>query len=579
MSPRRLPRRRPRRLARRLPVWLQVPAEPVRTLEIRIDERTTPARLTLRVMTAARRFTVPAAVLSITHQLGEALVPVLMGIAIERAVSTGDVGQLALWVALLAADFAILSFSWRFGSRLGELGMLAVQHQLRSLVSAHLLTRTTARGASAAPGVALSLATSDVNRLASAVQIGVYPAGQLAAVVFGGTVLLVISWPLGLAVLLGAPAVLWFTDRTGRSLRRRSGDEQEAAAAAAGEAADLMSGYRVLKGVHAEAEAARRYRRASRTALASTLRARRAEGLFVGTMDLATGLFVTAITVAAGILALRGAFGIVELVTVVGLTQFLLSPLQSLARNVGTYWASANASAERLLDLLREGSVPAAAPGADDGGASGASSGPGGAVRADQAVAAPADPDDVERAVAAVVGPLAGEPRDGELVAVAADARAARAVLDALRAERPDALVVPHEAHLFAGSVRENVALPGVPADRVEAALDAADCAELITILPEGWETLVGEGGAALSGGQRQRVALARALAQDPPVLVLHDPTTAVDAVTEASIAEQLRRLRAGRAHRCRHAVARPAPGRRPVVVTIGGQADLHRAD
>ncbi|WP_419707089.1 ABC transporter transmembrane domain-containing protein [Promicromonospora sp. NFX87] len=501
--------------------WLQTPAEPVRTREIRIDERTTPRRLTLRVMTGARRYTVPAAALSVTHQLGEALVPVLMGVAIERAVSTGDVAQLVLWVALLAADFALLSFSWRFGSRLAELGTLVVQHQLRSMVSTHLLTRPPSRGASAAPGVALSLATSDVSRLSSAVAIGVYPVGQLAAVVFGGTVLLVISWPLGLAVLLGAPVVLWLTDRTGGSLRRRSGDEQEAAAAAAGEAADLMSGYRVLKGVHAEAEAGRRYRRASGTALESTLRARRAEGLFVGTMDLTTGLFVTAITVAAGILAVRGAIGIVELVTVVGLTQFLLEPLQSLARNAGTLWASANASAARLLELLRE------EPGDDDD--------------------APAGPVAERGAAESLVAELAQDVPGGELVAVAADARTARALLHTIRGARPDALVVPHEAHLFAGTVRENVTLPGADVDRVAAALDAAGCGELAEILPDGWDTPVGEGGASLSGGQRQRVALARALAADAPLLVLHDPTTAVDAVTEAAIAEGLRRVRAGR--------------------------------
>ena len=520
--------------------WLQTPAEPVRPRAIRVDERTTPRRLTLRVMTGARRYTVPAAALSVTHQLGEAMVPVLMGVAIERAVSTGDVGQLVLWIALLAADFALLSFSWRFGSRLAELGTLVVQHQLRSMVSAHLLTRVPSRGASASPGVALSLATSDVSRLASAVMIGVYPVGQLAAVVFGGTVLLVISWPLGLAVLLGAPAVLWLTDRTGGSLRRRSGDEQEAAAAAAGEAADLMSGYRVLKGVHAEAEAGRRYRRASGVALESTLRARRAEGLFVGTMDLTTGLFVTAITVAAGILALRGAIGIVELVTVVGLTQFLLEPLQSLARNAGTLWASANASAARLLDLLREEAGAGQVPGADDVALADAERR---VVERRVAERRVAERLVVERTAAEIVQDVPG----GELVAVAADARTARALLDTIRGARPDALVVPHEAHLFAGTVRENVALPGADVERVAAALDAAGCGELAEILPAGWDTPVGEGGASLSGGQRQRVALARALATDAPLLVLHDPTTAVDAVTEASIADGLRRVRAGR--------------------------------
>ncbi len=65
--------------------------------------------------------------------------------------------------------------------------------------------------------------------------------------------------------------------------------------------------------------------------------------------------------------------------------------------------------------------------------------------------------------------------------------------------------------------------------------------------LPEGLDTAVGEHGARLSGGQRQRLALARALAADRGVLVVHDPTTAVDAATEARIAAGIRRARTGR--------------------------------
>lgn len=493
---------------------LQAPPEPIHARPIRLDDRTTPARLTLRVLTGARRFTVPATVLAITHQIGEALVPVLMGLAIERAVATGDPAQLLLWLALLAADFALLSFSWRFGSRLAELGMLVVQHRLRSLVAEHLLLRPAAGGrASDQPGVALSLATSDVNRLSTAVVIGVHPVGQLAAVLFGGAVLLGLSWPLGLAVLLGAPVLLGAAELAGRGLRRRSGDEQEAAAAAAGRAADLMAGYRVLRGIGAEQEASHRYRRASRSALRSTLLARRSEGVFGGVMDLVTGLFLTGIAVAAALLALSGGLGLGEFITVVGLTQFLIDPLQNAARQAGSWWASATASAGRLLALLRE--------------------------REAEPEAEPA-PATEPRPAPSLIGGL----RPGELVTVAADPRAADAVLAELRAAHPHALVVPHASHLFSGSVRENVQLPGVHPARARDALAAAGCDELAAILPGGLDGDVGEGGSALSGGQRQRVSLARALAQDASVLVLHDPTTAVDAVTEAAIASRLRAVR-----------------------------------
>ncbi|QHC66383.1 ATP-binding cassette domain-containing protein [Rathayibacter sp. VKM Ac-2759] len=498
---------------------LQAPPEPIPARTIRIDASTTPARLTLRVLTGARRFTVPAAALSISHQIGEALVPVLIGLAIERAVSTGDPAQLLLWLVLLAADFALLSFSWRFGSRLGELGMLVVQHRLRSLVAERLLLRSARTGRrSDQPGVALSLATSDVNRLSLAVEIGVHPVGQLAAVLFGGAVLLTLSWPLGLAVLLGAPLLLGATELAGRGLRRRSGDEQEAAATAAGRAADLMAGYRVLRGIGAEEEASRRYRSASRAALESTVRARRAEGVLGGVMDLATGLLLTAVAVAAALLAVAGRLGLGEFVTVVGLTQFLVDPLQNAAREAGSWWATATASAARLLELLPESEPTESEP----------------------IASVPTGPEPPSLPLRSLIDGMSAV----EIVAVATDGAAADAVLAGIRAAHPDALFAPHASHLFSGSVLENVRLHGVDSARAAAALTAAGCDELAEILPGGLDGDVGEGGSSLSGGQRQRVALARALAQDAPVLVLHDPTTAVDAVTESAIASRLRSVR-----------------------------------
>jgi len=75
----------------------------------------------------------------------------------------------------------------------------------------------------------------------------------------------------------------------------------------------------------------------------------------------------------------------------------------------------------------------------------------------------------------------------------------------------------------------------------------AADADEVARGLPDGLDAMLGDGARTLSGGQRQRIALARALATEAPVLVLHDPTTAVDAVTEARIAARLRQMREGR--------------------------------
>jgi ATP-binding cassette, subfamily B, bacterial len=99
-------------------------------------------------------------------------------------------------------------------------------------------------------------------------------------------------------------------------------------------------------------------------------------------------------------------------------------------------------------------------------------------------------------------------------------------------------------------SIAENIAYGRRHASRreVEAAARAANAHGFITRLPQGYDTIVGERGATLSGGERQRLSVARAILKDAPVLILDEPTSAMDALTEASLLEALRRLMKGRA-------------------------------
>lgn len=104
--------------------------------------------------------------------------------------------------------------------------------------------------------------------------------------------------------------------------------------------------------------------------------------------------------------------------------------------------------------------------------------------------------------------------------------------------------LVFQEAFLFAESLRYNITLDkDISDDQIRGAISAAECDEFLRDLVQGLDTVMGERGVSLSGGQRQRVALARAIAQNRPVLLLDDTTSALDPKTEASVIKNLRTI------------------------------------
>jgi ATP-binding cassette subfamily B protein len=108
---------------------------------------------------------------------------------------------------------------------------------------------------------------------------------------------------------------------------------------------------------------------------------------------------------------------------------------------------------------------------------------------------------------------------------------------------------VPQDTVLFNDTIRANIAYgrPGAAQAEIEAAAQAAQVHDFIGILPDGYDTLVGERGLKLSGGEKQRVAIARMVLKDPPILVFDEATSALDSGTERLIQAALRRLSAGR--------------------------------
>ena len=184
-----------------------------------------------------------ASVLFCCHQAGEALVPVLVGVAIDQAVGTGSIPALLLWLAVLGADFLFLSTSYRFGARHAWHADVHADARLRMLIAGRLLDPRGGAESGRLPGGLVSVAVSDAKRVAIvnfALPLGL---SAIAAVTVAAVSLLTISLPLGLLILLGTPPLLWLVQLVGRPLERRSEPEQERAAQASGVAADLVTGH------------------------------------------------------------------------------------------------------------------------------------------------------------------------------------------------------------------------------------------------------------------------------------------------------------------------------------------------
>jgi ABC-type multidrug transport system fused ATPase/permease subunit len=118
-----------------------------------------------------------------------------------------------------------------------------------------------------------------------------------------------------------------------------------------------------------------------------------------------------------------------------------------------------------------------------------------------------------------------------------------------LRSLRERIALVPQEPVLFAGSIADNIRYGRLDASQadVEAAARAAHVHAFVERLPHGYDSLVAEAGATLSGGERQRLGIARALLKDAPILILDEPTSSLDSISEEIVFDALRRLRAGR--------------------------------
>ncbi|MEU0989177.1 ABC transporter ATP-binding protein [Streptomyces sp. NPDC005953] len=477
------------------------------------------------------------------HQIAEAMVPVLIGVVIDRAIRQGDSGELLNWLTALAALFLVLILCWRTGSQLATRVYSYGEHELRLMAAGRVL-HPRGMATKRAPGEVLTVATSDASNVSGLAWVLAEQGGALAGLVTATIALLLISWQLAAVVLVVSAVQLLLLHLLSGPLEQRVYAEQSGAARAGALATDFTGGLRVLKGFGAERTAADRYRDASQESVRAALRRVRSLADLSALNSALSGVFLTGIALAAGSMALNGTITVGNLVTAVGLAQVVAGPMETLGF-LGAAIAPKRGSARRLAELL---AIPHRVPDAHLSSTTGPAAhacdhdAPRGALltlRHDDHV------------ITARRGEVIGIHARGETAVEVADLIACRRApeagqytLDGRDAAtlppdeaRRTVFAPPHDPVVFTGSIADNLATESVD----PALLTAAGLDDVLTQLPDGTASAVGEQGRFLSGGQRQRLLLARALHQPQPVLVLHEPTTSVDSVTEDRIGRALR--------------------------------------
>ncbi|MFD4905057.1 ABC transporter ATP-binding protein [Kitasatospora purpeofusca] len=501
--------------------------------------------------TAVRRNTramVLGTVLMGLYQAGETAFPIALGLIVEHTLRERSPGSLALAVGALAVIITTVSLSWRFGMRVLQKANTTEAHRWRVKVAACGL-QPVARDTGLKSGEVLTIATEDADQTADIVEVVPMLLSSMVAVLIAAVALGTANLWLGLLVVVGTVAILSVLSVMSRRIGSSTKEQQARVARAGAKVADLITGLRPLHGFGGNHAAFRSYRRVSTEAKEQAVTVARVNGVYAGTALGLNAVLAVSVTLTAGWLAFDGQIDIGELVMAVGLAQFVMEPLR-LFSDMPKYVMMARASAERMALVLS--APPVAVPGEEHpppgGGLEidcvryGALQGVKFHVPAGEFTAVTAYQPRAAADLAAVLA-LAVPPESYEGEVRVGGRPFAELSVESLRAHL---LVNPYDGEIFAGTLRSNID-PSGTSTTVPEAVEASMLTDVVALHRQGLDYEVRDRGSNLSGGQRQRLSLARALAADTEVLVLRDPTTAVDAVTEQLVARRLAKLRRGR--------------------------------
>ncbi len=480
-------------------------------------------------------------VVATTWMIGLAIRPYLIARAIDDGLRTGDWPALLAWVAAILGAGVVLAYLGIMRHRT----MTFLREDATARSSQVLLRHVATLGAvlprRVPAGEIATVCGTDISQTSWALTMVGPGVGAVLAYTTAGFVLHSVDPVLAWVVLLGVPVVALVVGPLLNKLQGVDTRYRSELGVLTTRAGDIVSGLRVLAGVGGRDLFARRYAERSQLLLRQGYRVGDimswVQALTVGI----PALFLAVVVWLSARMAAEGQITVGELVAVYGYVAVLAMPVWFLLEG-GFMTVRGLVSARRIIAVLR------LRP--DDAGATGTGPAPEGR----------ADLHDPVSGLTVPAGLLLGVAADDPADAIAlADRLGCYVPGDVTWGGRPltgldlaevrgRILVAEHDSHLFAGTLRDVLRVhDGVTEAQIRAAIRTASADDVVESLPGGLDAPVEARGRNLSGGQRQRVRLAQHLLAEPEVLILLDPTSAVDSHTEARIADRLQEHRAGR--------------------------------
>ena len=509
--------------------------------------------------------------------------PWIFGRAIDAGVVGEDPGAIAagagalLVVTLVGAVFGILLHTLVVRSWLISLYGTTMAVTRKAAQMGHVLPRRSPTGE------ILSVASSDSDEFGAMTEIIARAGSQLVSFLAVAAIVLAISPRLGVVVLVAAPVLVGVALPFLRPLHRRQELERSRNSELTSMASDIVAGLRILRGIGGERTFGRNYAQQSQSSRAAGVSAGVWQAVIESLGVLFSGVFLVLLLWLGTREVLADRLSIGQLISFLGYGLYLIGPIRSFFEFAQKVTRSM-VSARKAIAIFepeppwRDRAVPVElnTDGCLTDDLTGLALRPG-----ELTVVVSGVPEETARLadrlgryLPADTEPVSEELEEGlrgRAARVAQSERAQRraeiATRDAERARgawgvrlgdvdladasladvRSTILVSDTGSQLFAGTLQDAVdPHRRLSREQAEEALVAADAEDVYDALPGGWQGELDERGRGLSGGQRQRVVLARALAAAAPILVLVEPTSAVDAHTEARIAERVTRLRRG---------------------------------